>query len=208
MEVKNGQLDLVVLTAPGYLPDEGKQINALFDAGMQILHLRKPENDRAKFRMLLDEIDPAYYPQITIHQHHDLEEEYQLLRLHYTTEQRRRTDAAVLAGLSRRGFHLSTSVHQMEELKELEEFEYTFFGPVYHSISKAGYDRTAEKFRPTAQRSKVYALGGVCAQRLAEISALGFSGAGVLGALWNQQQQPLDCFKKLQYVLNQVNDGN
>ncbi|MGY0040748.1 hypothetical protein [Pedobacter sp. NJ-S-72] len=46
-------MELIVITHPDYLIGEGKLINALFDAGLQLLHLRKPGNDVVKF--MLDE---------------------------------------------------------------------------------------------------------------------------------------------------------
>jgi len=109
-------MELVVVTPPDYFEGEGQLINALFTAGLDLLHLRKPENDEEKFRKLMLAIRPEYYPAVSIHQHHELADEFSVKRLHYTEQHRKLMGDACLDELRGQGFCLSSSVHDLEEV--------------------------------------------------------------------------------------------
>jgi thiamine-phosphate pyrophosphorylase len=51
-------------------------------------------------------------------------------------------------------------------------------------------------------KQPVYALGGVSAERLEELSELGFEGAVLLGSIWNSEEAPHEVFKKAMAVAN------
>ena len=193
-------MELIVVTSPDYFPGEGELINALFGAGLRLLHLRKPENDMAKFRALMNEIDPVYYQDIAIHQHHDLAGEFSVRRLHFpeklwlcTTEQRK-------TELFTSGFRLSRSIHQWSTLADTAFLDYVFFGPVFNSISKAGYLSTVpEDFCLAGLPAglNVFAIGGITANRFADLKRMNFQGAALLGAIWNDPSSALKEFEKM-----------
>lgn len=198
-------MELIVVTPPDYFDGEGELINQFFAAGICLLHVRKPENDPLKFKKLMLEIDPANYPFISIHQHHGLAAEFSLKRLHYTEQQRKGTTAEEMDVLVRKGFLLSSSVHELSILPELDYLDYVFFGPVFNSISKAGYQSTLDAdFVLPAHEVKVFAIGGVSADRLGALHQMGFDGAAVLGTIWHQQIAPLAAIRKLVSSINDI----
>lgn len=191
-------MELIVITPPDYFEGEADLINQFFATGLRLLHIRKPVDDVLKFRELMKEIDQEYYPLISIHQHHELAEEFALRRLHFKEAERSQLSVAHLKSLRSDGFHLSSSVHDLEELAQLQEFDYVFFGPVFDSISKAGYKGVlADDIVLPSFSTKVFAIGGVQANRLQQLKNMNFNGAAVLGTLWHQKVSPLAALKKL-----------
>ncbi len=89
---------------------------------------------------------------------------------------------------------ISTSVHDREEINRLPKgFDYTWLSPVFESISKQGYksahsvsqfDVWVKELKENKQ-TQVYALGGVTAQHIQELTQRGFDGAVVLGNVWS-----------------------
>ena len=154
-------MELIVVTPPEYFEGEAPLINELFAAGLHLLHLRKPDNDEAQFRKLLMDIRPEYHQAIAIHQHHELAEEFSLRRLHFTEQRRKLVGIAPLDELRGQGFCLSSSVHDLQELPDLD---YVFYGPVFNSISKAGYNSVLEAgFVLPPHGVKIFGIGGVSA---------------------------------------------
>lgn len=201
-------MELIVVTPPAYFEGEGQLVNRLFDLGLQRLHIRKPVNDVVLFRKLMMEVKPEYYPAIAIHQHHELAAEFSLQRLHFTASQRALISSADLDELKGQGITLSSSIHGVQELLHVNGFDYVFFGPVYNSISKAGYESVlAADFILPKQRVKVIAIGGVTADQLEALKYKGFSGAAVLGALWHKTSSPeaemICLLKALTKITNQ-----
>ncbi|WP_052496392.1 thiamine phosphate synthase [Pedobacter lusitanus] len=193
-------MELIVITRPDYFVGEGQLINALFAAGLSLLHLRKPENDEVKFMLLMKEINPAYYPAIAIHQHHELADMFAIRRLHYPEKLWRITGEQKRIELFANGFHLSRSIHEWELPADTAFLDYVFFGPVFNSISKAGYQSiTGENFKLTEKPAglKVFALGGITADLFNVVKQMNFDGAAVLGALWNHPSRVLTEFEKM-----------
>jgi thiamine-phosphate pyrophosphorylase len=67
-------------------------------------------------------------------------------------------------------------------------------------VSKPGYQSKLGadfKLDKTNIKSKVIALGGVKLSNLANVKAMCFDGAAVLGTLWNKPDEALERFKQL-----------
>lgn len=198
-------MELIVVTPPAYFVEEGALINQFFAEGLQLLHLRKPGSDAAQFRQLMNDIDPVYYPQVVIHQHHELADEFSLNRLHYPEHFRKLLTKDEIGQLINDGFKLSSSIHELSILPDLGYLEYVFFGPVFNSISKKGYEtKLAADFRLPPHELKVFAIGGVTALRLRQLQQMNFDGAAILGSLWHQQETPLSVFKKLVKTIKEL----
>src|SRR5689334_9961149 len=103
------------------------------------------------------------------------------------------------------GFVLSTSVHDLIVLPEIPHFDYVFYGPVFNSISKIGYQSKLSpdfKLDKTCSKPQVIALGGVELSNLTKIKTMGFAGAAVLGALWNEPGKSVEIFQQLKENLS------
>ena len=172
-------MKLIVVTTPTFFIEEDKIITALFEEGLDILHLRKPETPAMYSERLLTLIPERYHNRIVTHEH------FNLMGIHLNS--RNPKEPHDYAG------HVSCSCHSVEEVKNKKHFyDYVFMSPIYDSISKVNYysTYTAEELRQ-AQKDKiidckVMALGGINEDNLPEIKDFGFGGAVVLGDVWNK----------------------
>jgi thiamine-phosphate pyrophosphorylase len=193
-------MELIVISNPTAVVDESTLINKLFMAGLKHFHLRKPECDMLTVKRLLNGIAPRFYERIALHQFHEIATDYGIKRLHYT--ERAREASGTIQWQSKRdnGFTLSTSIHDVSILPGLTPFEYVFYGPVFNSISKPGYQSklTANfKLDKTNIKPRVIALGGVQLSNLAKVKAMNFDGVAVLGTLWNEPDKAVENYINL-----------
>lgn len=78
-------MKLIVVTAPTFFVEEDKIITALFEEGLDILHLRKPETPAMYSERLLTLIPEKYHKRIITHEHFYLQEEFSLMGIHLNT---------------------------------------------------------------------------------------------------------------------------
>jgi len=62
-------MKLIVVTTPTFFVEEDKIITALFEEGLDILHLRKPETPAMYSERLLTLIPEKYHRRIVTHEH-------------------------------------------------------------------------------------------------------------------------------------------
>ena len=72
------QMKLVIITTPDFFVVEHLIINALFDEGLDALHLRKPGSSAVLFERLISLIKEEYRKRIVIHDHFHLKKKYGL----------------------------------------------------------------------------------------------------------------------------------
>ena len=199
---------LIVLSSEVAVVNEAKLINGLFEVGLKIFHLREPGIDQKEIDILLNTIDAKYHAQIALHQHHQMAKEYGINRLHFTEIKRKETCNKVLNDLKADGNILTTSIHQVSEYAKLSPcFAYTFFGPVFNSISKLGYAATmGSDFKmPVLQNHpKAIAIGGITHDNLQEAMSRQFDGVAALGTIWQQPEYSIEQFKNLQKAWKQT----
>ena len=194
---------LVVISNPTPIAHEAELINGLFEEGLEVLHLRKPDAQIDEIRSLLKQINAKHYHRIALHQHHEIADDFGIKRLHYTELKRKKEAHSTLPG----GV-LSTSIHEVDEYQALPVvFEYTFFGPVFDSISKSGYTSKISNdfvFPYKIGHPKVIAIGGIDATNIHRVKQMHFSGAAVLGTIWAKPEKSIDRFKILQKTWKQA----
>lgn len=191
-------MELIVISDPVCFEGEADLINALFDAGMAVFHLRKPDTDKSTYAGLISKIAKQYHGGIALHQFHELAEDFPLIkRLHYP-EQHRKASLNAIVDLN--GYTLSTSVHHLTTLHELKGFDYAFYGPVFNSISKPGYEglQKDDLMLPDKDRLvKIIGIGGIDEEKVQRLKEMGFDGIAVLGTIWNNKPQTVNNFKSL-----------
>ena len=99
----------------------------------------------------------------------------------------------------------SKSVHSWEELMGLPpELEYAFLSPLFDSISKPGYAANAGLLRmpPGPYPCRPVGLGGVNARNLVTMIGCGWTGAAVLGWIWEDPKQAVRRFEQLKHVID------
>ena len=193
---------LLVLSDPGSVQKEALYINQLFDAGLSVFHLRKPESSVEDLTRLLQEINPEHHPKIALHQQHGLANEWGIVRLHYNETSRMQMTEEMLTAFKLQNKVLSTSIHDRADYEQLSScFDYTFLGPVFDSLSKTNYKAMSPEKRMVAPRkkeTKIIALGGIYAGNCTLPFEWGFDGIALLGALWIDPRFLMDQFKTIQ----------
>lgn len=176
-------MKLIVITTPDFFEGEAEALASLFRAGLEILHLRKPGASREELERLLQQLPSEYLERIVTHEHFELVSARGLKGIHLNG---RNPEAP-------NGYtgHISCSCHSLQEAAERSPAcDYVFLSPIYDSISKQGYasaytrDSLLQARQAGILNSKVMALGGISAERLPEVKALGFGGAVLLGDVW------------------------
>lgn len=178
-------MKLIILTPPDFFVEEDKILSALFEEGLDLLHLRKPGTEPVYSERLLTLLPESHLNQIVVHDHFYLKEEFSLRGIHLNS----RNPAPPLGYKG----HLSKSFHNMDDLKaEKKNFNYVFLSPIFDSISKSDYTAafSMDVLQQASERNiidkKVMALGGITAENMSIVRELGFGGVVVLGDLWNR----------------------
>jgi len=194
---------MIVVTSPIPVNNEAAIINQMFYAGLELLHIRKPDTTALEVRMLIESIDSRYHERLALHQYHEMASDYGIHRLHYKEAVRRKQTEEQRTDLAQRGFVLSTSVHNRDCYNTLSgRFNYAFIGPLFNSISKKGYG--AMEYTGAVEQNndiKRIAIGGISKDTLNNEILRAFDGIAILGAIW-LSEEPLQEFKLLQQTWN------
>ena len=194
-------MKLIVISNPDFIQEEAEIINGLFVAGLECLHLRKPDSTEKEMRELIEKINPVFYNRLSLHQHHILTKHFGIFRLHYTENDRHQKSEEKLQKLKEEGYKLSTSIHNLEQVNLLSPyFDYTFFSPVFDSISKSDYkSNLPQNFFLSDELKKIpiIGLGGIDIENIQEVKKMNFDGAAVLGTLWKDPMKAVDTFARL-----------
>ena len=177
-------MKLIVITTPAFFTEEDRIITALFEEGMDYLHLRKPGTEPIYSERLLSLIPKQYHKKIIVHDHFYLKEEFNLMGIHLNHRNPEIPD-------NYKG-HISCSCHSIEDVKRRKGLcDYVFLSPIFDSISKNNYNSTfsSSQLLQASQSGiidrKVIALGGVNASNIQYVKGLKFGGVAVLGDIWN-----------------------
>ena len=191
----------IVVSNPDAMANEDEIVNSLFDEGLELFHLRKPTYDKKDIIALLNKINSKHHSKIALHQHHALAEQFEINRIHFTESERLKTTREDLRKLKEKCFTLSTSIHSLHDYQLLSDsFSYTFFGPVFESISKHGYKPLSNKMVSLAEiknrKIKIIAIGGITADKIDKIEQANFDGVALLGAIWSDTKNAIKTFNE------------
>lgn len=184
-------MKLIVVTTPTFFVEEDKIITALFEEGLDGLHLRKPESSPVYSERLLTLIPKKYHSRIIIHQHYYLKDEFKLRGIHLNDENC--NDFQDFSG------HISCSCHSFEDVVYKKKYyDYVLMTPIYNNISKENEQPiyTSEDLQRAKKEkvidSKVIALGGINADNILEMKSYGFGGVAIYNDLWDKFNPPVD----------------
>ncbi|MCD7935571.1 MAG: thiamine phosphate synthase [Tannerellaceae bacterium] len=190
---------LIVITPETDLPGETGILGQLFDAGLEHLHIRKPQYTKQQMEQYLSEIDPVWYRRVVLHDRFDTGFRKGIRRFHLNSRNP--------FPPAEREILVSRSCHSLQEITLYinQPYDYLFLSPVFDSISKKGYtagfseDLLQQAFSTGVLNNKIVALGGITVERIPQIRLWGFGGVAVLGALWNSLS-PVARFKELKHI--------
>ncbi|SNA88086.1 thiamine phosphate synthase [Flavobacterium psychrophilum] len=195
---------MIVITNPNTIYNEINTIHSLFESGLELLHVRKPDFSEVKMSAFLSEIKLEYHQKLVLHSHHQLASEFEINRIHFTEKSRIETAEEILKTNKQIGFTLSTSVHKIADFEALSSlFHYALFGPVFKSISKPNYisnlDFKKELEKRTNNKTALIALGGISSESITTALKYGFNDVALLGSIWNSNK-PIEKFKLCQQI--------
>lgn len=197
-------MKIIIVSNPDAVENEATIINALFDEGLELFHLRKPGLLEKELIELIEKINAKHHSKIVLHQHHQLTERFKINRIHFPESARLILNEEELEKVKSKGFTLSTSIHDLSDLNLLSKtFDYTFYGPVFESISKPGYKpKTKELVLLDNRKIKIIAIGGITPERINALEKLNFDGVAFLGAIWENSKNAINIFKECSQNVN------
>ncbi|GBU25356.1 hypothetical protein R83H12_01999 [Fibrobacteria bacterium R8-3-H12] len=161
--------DIALISSPENFAGEHEILEQMFERGLRMLYARKPQLPEPLLERWMLGFDIKWHSNI---------------------------------------FPWHGSAHSFEELRKTST-DICFLSPVYDSISKFGYKAKYNlqelkegiiawrDFQKKENRSqKLFALGGVDAENIAELKSLGFDGAALLGVVWHSPD-PVEAFWEL-----------
>lgn len=200
---------MIVITNPKAIANEVSIIHKLFDEGLELLHIRKPELSRSEFIQFVNSIDKEYHSKLVLHQHYEIIEYYDITRLHITGKNRADFYESAKKLKDKPDMVFTTSTHTIEEFNGLlGVFQYAFLSPVYESISKQNYKPDHDVLISVQQRTnfttRLIALGGITYENCIDTIKLGFDDIAVLGCIWNAEYSVKEFKNCVQAITNYV----
>lgn len=178
-------MKLIVLSTPNFFIEEDQILTALFEEGLDMLHIRKPASEPVLSERLLSLIPSQYHSRIVVHNHFYLKEEYNLRGIHLSK-------AEPIAPSDYSG-KKSRTCYSIEELaQERGKYDYIFLDSIFEGITTEHRPCTftEEQIKDATRRGlidrKVMASGGVSLENINRVQDLGFGGAVVCGDLWKR----------------------
>ena len=178
-------MKLILLTCPEFFVEEDKILTTLFEEGLDILHLRKPNSEPVFCERLLSLIPEDYHGKILVHDHFYLRDEFNLLGIHLS-KRHPEAPAAYDGPVTRTCYDLPSVA------EEKPRCEYILLRNIFDSISesenKASF--TPDELHNAARQGiidrKVIAEGGVSLDGIDQVREWGFGGVAIRGDLWGR----------------------
>lgn len=178
-------MKLILMTKPTFFVEEDKILTALFEEGLDNLHLYKPGVSPVYYERLLSLLSDDYYRNITVHEHYYLKNEYGLAGIHIAS-------STELLPEGYKG-NYSRTCAEIDNLKTAKKkSRYVFLKDVFGSLTNPdvqplfSIERLTRASKQGLIDRHVYAMGGVSADNIRRAKDLGFGGVVIRGDLWNR----------------------
>ena len=178
-------MKLLLLSSPNFFVEEDKILATLFEEGLDILHLRKPNSEPVYCERLLTLLPEKYHQRIITNDHFYLKDEFDLMGIHIS--ERNPNNPQVYKGITTR------TCYSLEELKEAKkQNQYVILRNIYDSPSQSNNKSlyTHEQLREASRKAlidkRVMAQTGITLENIQEVRELGFGGAVVCSDIWNR----------------------
>ena len=198
---------MILITNPQSVPNETEIINALFNEGLEVLHVRKPDFDKVQLSQFIANIDERFHPRIMIHSHYELLDLFQLKGIHFTEKTKH-----MLADYNCVQCSKSMAIHEFSELKSVPQtVDYALLSPLFPSVSKEGYSKqwNFEELRVELAAKRTYnivALGGVTLENVKTVRELGFDDFALLGSIWEPAKSGCSVNEVITIFINFKNE--
>ena len=140
-------MKLIIMTKATFFVEENIILTALFEEGMESMHLFKPASEPVYSERLLTLLPDDYYRRITVHHHFYLREEYGLRGIHLEMP-----DTELPYGYRGNVSRTCTAIDQLKQAKK--QSSYVFLKTIFDSQSNPN-DRqsfTAEELKAASKQ--------------------------------------------------------
>ncbi len=178
-------MKLILLSSPNFFVEEDKILATLFEEGLDMLHLRKPDSEPVYCERLLTLLPNKYHPRIVTNDHFYLKEEFGLLGIHLSKRN----------PIPPQNYHGETTCtcYSLEELAEAKKKNhYVILKNIFDTTSgsKNASLYTQEQLREASRQGlidrRVMAQTGITLENIHQVRDLGFGGAVVCNDIWNR----------------------
>lgn len=180
-------MKLIVLSTPKFFIEEDQILKSLFEEGLDMLHIRKPDSEPVLSERLLSLIPSEYHKRIVVHNHFYLKEEYNLRGIHLS-----RQEPEPPHDYSGKMSRTCYSLEELAEIRQKGRYDYLFLDSIFPGMTEKHRPSNfqPEQLKDAARRGiidrKVMASGGINIDNIRTISDMGFGGVVVCGDLWNR----------------------
>lgn len=180
-------MKLLLLSSPDFFVEEDKIITTLFEEGLDILHLRKPNSEPVYCERLLTLVPECFHNRIVTNDHFYLKEEFGLMGIHLS-----RRNPVAPEGY--RG-QVTRSLYSLDELARLREKgdlgQYCILNNVFKSVSRPDdVPYEMEDLRAASRAGiigkRVMAQSGINLENIPVARELGFGGVVVCNDIWTR----------------------
>lgn len=177
-------MKIVLMTKPTFFVEEDKILTALFDEGLDNLHLYKPGAAPVYSERLLTLLPDDIYSKTTVHEHFYLKEEYGLRGIHIDD-----ATSPLPEGFKGKFSRTCASIDEIREARR--KAEYVF---LKDTLSTTDDEKANQLQNARLERAadcglidkKVYAFGGVNIDNIRVAKELGFGGIVICNDLWDR----------------------
>ena len=170
-------MKLIVITRPEFFVVEHLLIKALFNEGLDILHILKPKEKPELFERLLSLLPDDCREKIVLHDHFELKKKYGLMGIHLSKRNPEVPHAY-------RG-SISCTCNSIADLKTYRrDMKYILLDPIFKSNSGDYSDQfTPSQLRAAGEKglidSKVIASGPIGYENISRLRGFAFGGVAV-----------------------------
>ena len=178
-------MKLILLTHPDFFIQEHIILDAMFEEGLDMLHILKPNSEPIFCERLLKLMDKGWRKKIVTHEHFYLKNEFKLHGIHLS--QRNPEPPAKYRG------HVSCSCFSMEEVvRRKPKCDYVFLSQIYDGITKPDFKSSFSELELQDATShgiidsKVMAFGGISLDNIDNLKSYGFGGVVIFVDIWKR----------------------
>lgn len=177
-------MKLILLTSPKFFVEEDKILTSLFEEGLDVLHIRKPDSEPVYCERLLHLLPSQYRSKIVVHDHFYLKDEFNLMGIHLSRRNPEKPSGYTGA--------ITRTCYSIDELRQYEgqQCPYICLRNIFDSTTptpcKASFtqDELLTYTRQGIINKKVIAEGGITLDNIKQAKELGFGGVAIQEDLW------------------------
>lgn len=167
-------MKLVLMSTPNFFVEEHHILTALFDEGLEMVHLDKPNSEPVFCERLLSLLPESYRRLIVTHDHFYLQNEYELKGIHLSER-----NPQVPAGY--KGC-VSCSCDSLDSLSQAKkERDHVLF-----EVTDIDLSTLKDASKRKLIDKKVFATGDIDLDNVSQIADCGFGGVVLQEAIWKR----------------------